>query len=588
MKITFIAVFGFFLCLPSLLTAQNYKPGDDFIELTDTKPHDSKEVWNKQKLAVQLQWGNIDTRYQKLSVPTAVSGNRLSTRGWKGERVNAQAVLWTNKELKNVSVTVSDLKNGSRVIPSSVVTTNFVRNIMTDELNKDKKGACGHRPNKAEWDSSMVADILDIQTKIDLQERVTQPVWVNVWLPQDAVTGKYKGTLTVTADGISPMNLQMEIEVLNHTLPQPKDWAFHLDLWQSPYAVARMYNVTLWSKEHFDIMRPLFKQLANAGQKVITATIMNKPWNQQTEDAFESMVMKKKNLDGSWEYDYTVFDTWVEFMMSVGIDKQINCFTLIPWALNFDYYDLASNQIRYVHTKPGEAAYEDYWFSFLKDFARHLKQKGWFHKTTISMDERGADVMKHAFNLIFRADPDYKVSGQGHYYPEVEPMMHEMCLAYGENFPEDVLAARRKAGKVSTVYTCCSEPFPNVFTFSPPAEAAWTMWHAMAGNYDGYLRWAFNSWTIDPLRDSRFRTWAAGDTYIVYPDRSSIRFERLVEGVQDAEKIRILREEFTTKGQKAKLDKLNKAVGKFMPVNLTITNATEMVNEGRRVLNSFK
>ncbi len=588
MKMKTLTALGLFFWVPFLLTAQNnYKPGDDFVELTDTKPFDAKEVWNKQKAPVQLQWGNTDTRYQKLSVPTALYGSNWQTRAWKGERVNGQAVLWTNKQLKNVTVKVSDLKNGSRVIPSSVITTNFVRNIMTDELNKDKSGACGHRPNKAEWDSSMVADILDIQRKCDLLERVTQPVWVNVWVPQDAAIGKYKGTLTVTAEGVSPMNLQMEIDVVNHTLPRPKDWKFHLDLWQNPYSVARMYNVSLWSKEHFDIMRPLFKQLANAGQKVITATIMYKPWNGQSEDIFDSMVMKKKNLDGSWQYDYAVFDKWVEFMMSVGIDHQINCFTLIPWALKFDYYDVATNRIQFVDAKPGDAAYEDYWFTFLKDFARHLRQKGWFHKTTISMDERGPDVMKHAFDLIFKADPEYKVSGQGHYYAEVEPMMYEMCLAYGERFPEDVLAARRKADKVSTVYTCCSEPFPNVFTFSPPAEAAWMIWHAKAGDYDGYLRWAFNNWTADPLRDSRFRTWAAGDTYIVYPDRSSIRFERLIEGVQDAEKIRILGEEFAKKGQKAKLDKLNKAVGRFVPENLTINNATEMLNEGREVLNSF-
>ena len=80
--------------------------------------------------------------------------------------------------------------------------------------------------------------------------------------------------------------------------------------------------------------------------------------------------------------------------------------------------------------------------------------------------------------------------------------------------------------------------------------------HAVAGGYDGYLRWAVNSWTADPLRDSRFRTWAAGDTYSIYPGpRSSIRFERLVEGIQDCEKIRILREELTTKGAKGKLEK---------------------------------
>lgn len=70
-----------------------------------------------------------------------------------------------------------------------------------------------------------------------------------------------------------------------------------------------------------------------------------------------------------------------------------------------------------------------------------------------------------------------------------------------------------------------------------------------ACGYDGFLRWAYNSWVGEPLTDSRFRTFPAGDTYIIYPGaRSSVRFERLVEGIQDAEKISILKKEFAAKG----------------------------------------
>ena len=82
---------------------------------------------------------------------------------------------------------------------------------------------------------------------------------MNIWVPQSAKAGKYKGTLTVTGKNASPMELQIEVDVLNRTLPAPKDWAFHLDLWQNPYSVARYYQVPLWSKEHFDAMRPIMK-----------------------------------------------------------------------------------------------------------------------------------------------------------------------------------------------------------------------------------------------------------------------------------------------------------------------------------------
>ncbi len=580
------------LTLSSSIAAQNnqFPTTTDFTELTDTKPHDNEAVWNKLPATLQFSWGNTNVRYPKLSIPDVTKSTRWQTDAWKGERINAQAVLWTKTNIEDVTVNVSDLKNGSTVIPSSAITTNFVRYVMTDELNKDRKGACGGRANKAEWDSSIVADMLDIIKVRDIKARTTQPVWVNIWVPQDAKAGKYKGTLTVSGKDIAPVNLQIEVNVLNRTLPAPKDWAFHLDLWQNPYAVARFYNVPLWSKEHFDAMRPVMKMLADAGQKIITTSIMHKPWAGQTEDHFDSMVFRMKNLDGSWTFDYTIFDKWVEYMMNeIGIDQQINCYTMIPWALKFDYFDQATNRIQFVEAKPGEADYEDYWGSFLKDFSRHLRQKGWFDKTTIAMDERGLEAMQEAIKVIRNADPEFKISLAGNYHKEIEPELYDYCLGYGNNFPADIKAAREKAGKISTVYTCCAEPFPNTFTFSAPAEATWIGWHAMAGNYDGYLRWAYNSWTADPLRDSRFRTWAAGDCYIVYPERSSIRMEHLIEGIQDYEKIRILREELAAKNNKSKLDKLNKLVSQFTPEGLAETqkDPTAMVEEARKELNKF-
>lgn len=263
---------------------------------------------------------------------------------------------------------------------------------------------------------------------------------------------------------------------------------------------------------------------------------------------------------------------------------------MIPWALSFDYYDEATNRVQFINTKPGEPAYTEYWGAFLKDFARHLKDKGWFEKTAISMDERPMEAMREAIKVIKAADPNFKITLAGNYHEEIQQDLYYLSIPYGHKFPADVKAERERKGQISTVYTCCAEAFPNTFTFSAPAEATWTIVHAVAGGYDGYLRWAVNSWTIDPLRDSRFRTWAAGDTYSIYPGpRSSIRFERLVEGLQDAEKIYILREELEAKGAKSKLKRLNELVGRFTPEGLVETqqDPTEMVQELNQLLNEL-
>lgn len=580
-------------CGPACFSQQVEKfPLGDYEELTDTKPHDGVEVWNKMKAPVQFCWGTTDVRYKKLDVPDAKQTGTLRLKAWKGERVNAQAVLWTQKDLEGAEMTVSELKNGSSVIPASAVRTHFVRYVMTDELNKDGSGGCGVRENKAEWDSSMVADVLDIVRVREVKARTTQPVWLNVWVPAEARPGKYKGTLTVSGKNFEAMKLPFEIEVVNRTLPAPQDWVFHLDLWQNPYAVARYYQVPLWSKAHFDAMRPIMKMLANAGQRSITASIMEKPWAGQTEDAYHSMIFRMKKLDGTWVYDYTVFDKWVEFMMNeVGIKDLISCYTMIPWALSFDYFDQATNQVQFIKAAPGDKAYAEYWGTFLKDFARHLREKGWFEKTAISMDERPMEAMQEAIKVIKSADPEFKITLAGNYHEEIQGDLYYLSIPYGNQFPAEVKAERERKGQISTVYTCCTEAFPNTFTFSAPAEAAWTALHAVAGGYDGYLRWAVNSWPMDPLRDSRFRTWAAGDTYSIYPGpRSSIRFERLVEGLQDCEKIYVLRKELEAKGATGKLKKLNAKLSEFTPEGWIKTNKKSpalMVKEMNALLNEM-
>ena len=560
----------------------------DYTELTDTKPFDDAIVWNKLPASPQISWGSTDMRYAKLSVPALSKVNTWKTKAWRGERVNMQAVIWTKTGMSDVRITVSDLKSKSSIIPSSAVKPSFVRYVMTDELNKNGRGACGNRENKADWDSSVVADVLYKYELKEIKANTAQPVWVQVWVPQTVKPDVYKGTLTVSGIGFNELKLNMEVQVSERELPLPDQWAFHLDLWQNPYAVARYHQVPLWSEAHFEAMRPVMKILADAGQKVITTTIMHKPWAGQTQDHFESMVSKVKKIDGTWSYDYTVFDKWVEFMMRLGIDQQINCYTLVPWALTFDYFDQATNRTRFVEAQPGDDAYDDYWGTFLKDFASHLRQKGWFERTAIAMDERKMEAMREAVKVIRKADADFKITLAGNFYPEIEPEMYDYCLAFNHNFPEETRQMREKAGKFSTYYTCCAEARPNTFTFSPPAEAAWIGWHAAHGNFDGYLRWAFNSWTLDPFRDSRFRTWAAGDCYLVYPfGYSSIRMERLIEGFQDYEKIRILRKEFTDKKDTAKLKKLEDAIALFAAENIWTRNATDDVAHARKVLSGF-
>ena len=544
-------------------------------------------LWVKIK-APQVSWGSTDIRYKK-EEPALISRLKkdINLTAWKGERVSAQLVVWTPEALNNLSFIVSDLISGKETIAKDNILTGFVRYVMTDELNKDGKGGCGSRKS-SDYDSTLVADPIDhLASTLTVPANATQCGWISVRVPQQVKAGKYTGIVTVKDGDKVLSELKIAINVKNRTLPASTEWAFHLDLWQNPYAEARYYNVEPFSKEHFDRMRPDMQNYVDAGGKVITASIMHKPWNGQTYDPFESMVTWLKKADGTWYFDYTVFDKWVEYMMSLGVKKQINCYSMVPWKLSFQYFDQASNSFKYLDAKPGEHAYDEFWGNMLTSFAKHLKEKGWFDITHISMDERPMKDMLATLKVIRKADKDFKVSLAGTYHYELVKELHDYCIAIGEKFPAEVIKSRREAGQVTTYYTCCTEPRPNTFTFSAPAEAEWLGWFAAKENLDGYLRWALNSWVKNPLQDSRFRTWAAGDTYMIYPEgRSSIRFERLIEGIQSYEKIRMLKEEFEKKGNKSAINKIDKILKTFdefslkeIPAAIVVTKAKEAINK---------
>ena len=538
-----------------------------------------------------IAWGSTDVRYNK-ELPAQVTPIAImNLTGWMGEKLSAQFVISTNRDMKNVSVEVSDILAKNYKISKWNTERGFVRYVMTDELNKDGKGGCGRRPNSAEWDSTLVADVIDhVTPALDIKANTTQPVWVSVKVPREnIIKGMYRGTVTVKEDGKVLAELPLTVTVKNHVLPAPKDWAFHLDLWQNPYAVSRYYNVEPFSKEHFDLMRPIMKRYADAGGKVITASIMHKPWNGQTFDPFESMVTWMKKADGTWWFDYTVFDKWVEFMMSLGIKKEIGCFSMVPWRLSFQYFDQASNQFKYFTGKPGEPEYEEFWTRMLKSFALHLKEKGWFDITHIAMDERSMKDMLATIAVIKKADKDFKISLAGSYHKELLEPLNDYCVTMAETFSPEEIAVRRAKGMTTTYYTCCAEARPNTFTFSPPAEAEYLGWFAAKAGVDGYLRWALNSWVEKPLHDSRFTNWAAGDTYILYPDaRTSIRFERLIEGIQAYEKIRILRNATDKRGRSKNYGKqLDKILEAFDPLTLIPASATDVVKKAKQELNRF-
>ena len=343
----------------------------------------------------------------------------------------------------------------------------------------------------------------------------------------------------------------LEITVVDRVLPPPREWKYFLDLWQHPWAVSRHSGVKPFSKEHFDAMRPVYELLADAGNKTLTVTITDLPWDHQCHDGYYSMIGRVKGADGKWKFDYSVFDRYVEFGRSCGLGPHIACYTMCPWGYKV-YWKDAEGGMHSAKAVPGTGEFKDFWGDFLVDFSAHLKSKGWFEDVYVAIDERSPKDVRNISDFIKEKAPGLKIALAGNKPPsEFKGIQIEnSCFALRKISDRHIgeAAARRAKGMVTTYYVCCSPEHPNTLAGSPPEEAFWLGVFPAACGLDGFLRWAWNSWPKDPDSDATFaeengRWWPSGDTYLVYPGaKPSLRFLELRNGIVAAEKMRLLRE----------------------------------------------
>lgn len=475
---------------------------------------------------IYLTWTDADSIQGRHVVPYGPVVTADTVAAWRGETVGVRALLYSSAP-----------SDGALSVSLDGGDARFVRYVITDDQRR-----CGsHDFSLAAW---TVADVIDLEGSLPLAAREVRPVWCSVAVPSDAPAGLQTHTLTVSdAAGRCVASATLTLDVADRTLPAAADWKFHTDFWQQPYAASRYHGVERMSPAHFEVLKPYMRQLARSGQKVVSAILFYEPWGDQSHDKFDPMVATTRRADGSWAFDYEVFDRYVAMMDSCGISSQINCFSMIPWDMSFRYFDEASGQMLDLKTSTGTEEYNDLWGAFLTDFAAHLRAKGWFDKTCVAMDERGLSAMLDAYELVQKTVPDMKMALAGNRHPELVDKLYDYCITIRQRFTPEELKARREAGRLSTVYTCCTESEPNLLSNNNPADAAWLPLYAVANGFDGYLHWSWMNWGDDPLADSRFRLFSPGDTYLFYPGpRSSVRYERYIQGVQMAEKIRLLRE----------------------------------------------
>lgn len=501
-------------------------------------------------------------RYSEIAAKN-VSEAKLSA--WKNDKATSELVLFSKDcSLENVSVTAGSLTSGSNTIAADNVKTTFIKS--TKAYNgaylgygsKDREIPVGNR--------SESSDILYQQGgSVDMAWNSLQPVWVEFNIPKDAAAGIYTGTLTASADGLDePLIFTYTVEVADITLPDADTYAetFDIELWQYPYSSAEYYGVEPFSDEHLALMESSMLKYKEIGGHAITTTISEEAWSGQTYSANEvhypSMVKWTKNADGSFSYDFTAFDKWVTFCKELGIGDKIVIYSIAPWHFSFTYWEGSELKYEVFGSRNGINdldRYNEVWGDFLRKLVDHLDEKGWFDESFIGIDERGFSAA--AFDIVESVEnkdgKKLKTAGaMDGFVGQKDLAMRVDDLNVGDNAAaahpkefKELLEERTEKGLKTTLYSC-TEHKPGNFSLSSPAESYWSIVNAAKAGTAGFLRWAYDAWVEDPLRDATHNSFEPGDCFLIYPDekdapnpesKSSVRLERMAEGIRDVNKL---------------------------------------------------
>ena len=554
-------------------------------EVDDGQAGDPAE-WAAVGPGLRVSFASKDACYLRHAVPAISASLECSEIAWRGERVNILALVWASERAGQVRLVPGPLKTGGgAVIAPEHLQIRFVRYVASDRPFAAINTGCEEKESSQIW---LLPDLLDPLPRIDVEARTTRPLWISVDVPRDADPGVYSGEIRVEHEGGRTISMRLKLDVQAAVLPVPAEWKFRLDLWQNPWAVAHHHGLKPWSGPHLDILRPHLKMLAEAGAKFLTTYICHSPWKDDTYVADSTMVEWIRKSDGAWAFDYSIFDRYVELATACGIKDAITCYTMLPWKNRIRYLDMGSGDYSWREWQPGSEEFKSFWRLFLKDLRQHLVSRGWFGRSFMGINENKLEDSLASIQTLKADSAEWKVTYAGHWHPELNDLIDDYCVIIDRSMSPEQVQQRRRLRKTTTFYVCCHPPRPNNFAFSPPAENAWMGWYAAAFGYDGFLRWAYDSWTADPSRDSRHALWPAGDCFLVYPGaRSSIRFERLREGIVAFEKVRVLRALLDGREIAGARDQLRERLSRFDYQRVQAEPAAEAVNAGREFLNSL-
>jgi glycosyl hydrolase family 123 len=259
------------------------------INLTATGPGVKPNVGRPASL--QLWNQNTDTR-----VSAADYGDQceplgpIRLVGARNGSFSGQVLVGSPKPLQGLRAVVSDLKGPGVILASAIQ----VRYPLSDKGTR--------LPFEA------LSPEAPAEVAAQKGRGAVMPVWVTVKVPADAKPGDYTGALTITVDGLKPVEAPVVLSVVDWDMPDSKDFISHIGLTQSPQSVAMRHNVPMWSPQHWTLLEKSFELLGQVGADDVYITAIRRTHFGNKH----GMIRWAKQADGTLKPDLSIAEKYLD------------------------------------------------------------------------------------------------------------------------------------------------------------------------------------------------------------------------------------------------------------------------------------
>jgi hypothetical protein len=312
--------------------------------------------------------------------------------GTRNGTFSGKVVLSSAGSITNLRASVTDLSpiNGKQKIPAAAIQVRWAERTtprVSWITHWDPLGWCSFDRLLGEFPANIPVATLTP----DRRRLAVAPVWVTVHVPADAAAGEYEGVLQIEAmgTGLASFAVPVRLKVNDWRLPDPKQFAIHQDIYQSPDSVAQWYDVPLWSDRHFALMGKSLQAFQEVGNKLC---IVNLVVDSRTLGNTESMVRWVKKPGGGYDYDFTIAEKYMDLYGKIcgkpGILRldawQRARDSANPW-LSVSVLDPATGKVEPMAQPPyATPENEAFWRPVFDELRKRLEKRGWLDVAAVS------------------------------------------------------------------------------------------------------------------------------------------------------------------------------------------------------------